>query len=299
MNRKISVIIPIYNGEQYIEKLVDCLKNQTYENFEVFFVEDHSTDKSESVLRRYSALDNRFIILNPTEKMGTAVRGQEYALPYCSGEYHFFMSQDDFIDFDLFEKCVKQMVELDADVVIPNCVLYDGIKNEKLGIYPIADDYNSTINNRDAFLLSLDWKIHGFTMERMDLFRRIGLLAEYYNSEEYMKRILFLKSSNIRFVDTNFYYRQDNPNAITKKKKYFHIDILVTDFLLYKYLREEKFDIQICKDRLRVINKEYLKWILRGLKYNLYLKNNCYFLRTMAKLLTQIVGENLVLLRYK
>lgn len=297
MNGKISVIVPIYNGEQYIENLINCLIKQTYKDFEVFFVEDHSTDNSENIIRSYCALDDRLILLNPTEKMGTAVKGQEYALPYCSGKYHFFMSQDDFIDKDFFEKCINKMVEYDADVVIPNCVLFDGMMNKKLGKYPIADDYNSTINNRDAFLLSLDWKIHGFTMEKMDLFRNIGLVAEYYNSEEYMKRMLFFKSRNIRFANTNFYYRQDNPNSITKGRKFFHIDILVTDLLLYKYMKKEKFNAQVCKERLCKINKEYFKWVFRGIKYNLYLKNNCYFLKKIICLSIQLFGENLKLLR--
>lgn len=297
MKGKISVIIPIYNGEQYIENLIDCLINQTYKDFEVFFVEDHSTDNSENILRKYSSLDKRFILLKPTEKMGTAVKGQEYALPYCNGRYHFFMSQDDYIDLDFFEKCVNTIVEYDADVVIPNCILCDGIKNKKQSIYPIAGDYSSSIDNRDAFLLSLDWQIHGFTMEKMDLFRDVGLVAEFYNSEEFMKRILFFKSKNIRFANTNFYYRQDNPNAITKGRKYFHIDILVTDLLLYKFMKKENFNVQICKKRLCRINREYFKWIIRGIKYNLYLKNKCYFFKKMLFLSIQIISENLKLLR--
>lgn len=292
----ISVIIPIYNGERFIPKTIRSLQNQTYENFEVWLVEDHSKDKSKDLLKKICYVDNRFKILEPEEKMGTAVKGQEFALPYCTGEYHFFLSQDDFIDEDLFEKCIMKFKRNNADVVIPNCILYDGVLNKKLGEYPKNNNYNVPLNNREAFVLSLNWKIHGFTMEKMSLFKKVGLKAEFYNSEEYYKRILFLEASNIYFVDSNFYYRQDNPDAITKGRKYIHVDVLATDFLLYKRLYQENFDKNTCKMQLRHIVSEYKKWWLRGIRYNLLFTNNMYFLKMMLKLFIPILQERMRLL---
>ena len=108
----ISVIVPIYNGESYIPTMIDSIQSQTYQNFEVLLVEDHSTDKSKNLIKKICEADNRFKLLEPKEKMGTAVRGHEYALPFCAGEYHFYLSQDDFLDSDLFEKCIKTSLYL-------------------------------------------------------------------------------------------------------------------------------------------------------------------------------------------
>ena len=189
MQEKISVIVPIYNGEKYISQMIDSIRNQSYENFEVLLVEDHSTDNSKKILEIVCNEDNRFKLLEPEDKRGTAVRGQEWALPYCSGKYHFFMSQDDFMDNDLFMKCVEKIEMQGADVVIPNCILFQGGgNNRRLGNYPIDHNYNKILDSRTAFELSMQWNIHGFTMERMDLFKKVGLKAEYYNSDEYWKK---------------------------------------------------------------------------------------------------------------
>lgn len=295
MNQIISVIVPIYNGEKYIQKMLKSLVEQTYPYFEVFLVEDHSTDNSKTIISEFCRNDERFKLLEPQEKMGTAVRGQEYALPYCNGEYHFYLSQDDFLDKDFFEKCIEVFDTKKADVAIPNCILYDAFSNKKLGEYPLNNDYEHSLNNHKAFELSLDWKIHGFTMEKMSLFKKVGLKATYYNSDEYYKRILFLEAKGIYFVDSNFYYRQDNPNAITKGIKYIHIDVLTTDFLLYRRLSRENYDKLVCKKHIKKIVSEYRKWIVRGFKYRLFFGNNGYFFSSLIRLFLPIEKERIKL----
>ena len=292
---EISVVVPIYNGEKFIPTLIDTLCNQTYKSFEVLLVEDHSSDNSKELIKEICSKDNRFILLEPNDKRGTAVRGQEYALPFCHGKYHFFMSHDDFLDSDLFEKCIDKLENYGADVVIPNCILFDGVTNKKLGIYPENNDYTVTLDSKSAFELSLDWRIHGFTMESMKLFNKVGLKAEYYNSEEYYKRILYLKAERIMFANSNFYYRQNNPDAITKGRKAIQVDILTTDFLLYKVMAKEGFSLEICKERLKYIMNEYFKWYLRGIRYGLWYKNNFYLLRSLFDLFIPIIKENLKL----
>lgn len=293
MNDLISVIVPIYNGEAYIPRMIESLLAQTYTTFEVLFVEDHSTDHSKKLLEDVCERDHRFIILSPKEKMGTAVRGQVFALPFCTGSYHFYMSQDDFIDDDFFEKCINKFADSEVDVVIPNCILFDNGKKSKLGEYPLNNDYSLPIVSKKAFILSLDWKIHGFTMEKMKLFKQVGIDARYYNSDEYYKRILFLQATKIVFVDTNFYYRQDNKDAITKGIKYMHIDILATNLLLYKKLVEIGTEKSVYKKRLKELNKEYLKWVLRGIKYELYFQNKGYFLKSVLRLFVLLQKENM------
>lgn len=293
MQGLISVIVPIYNGEEYIPKMLESLQKQTYTNFEVLLVEDHSTDTSKSIIRKISEKDHRFKVLEPSDKMGTAGRGQCYALPFCRGDYHFYLSQDDFMDADLFEKCIAVFESTDADVVIPNCILYDGGSNQRLGKYPLDKNYLEPIQSKKAFILSLDWEIHGFTMEKMSLFKSVGLTGEYYNDEEYRKRILFLQAKRIYFVDSNFYYRQDNPEAITKKRKYFQIDVLKTDFLLYKLLCKVEPDRSIQEKYLARLLSEYGKWWLRGIKYGLFWGNGGYFVRKLLELFVPVCKEKI------
>lgn len=300
MQEKISVIVPIYNGEKYIPQMIDSIRNQSYKNFEVLLVEDHSTDNSKKLLETVCNEDDRFKLLEPRDKRGTAVRGQEWALPYCSGKYHFFMSQDDFMDNDLFMKCVEKIEVQGADVVIPNCILFQkGDNNSRLGNYPIDNDYNKILDSRTAFELSMQWNIHGFTMERMDLFKKVGLKAEYYNSDEYWKRILFLESSKIMFADTNFYYRQNNPDAITKKIKYIHVDVVKTDFLLCKRMLKEKYPKKVCKGHLKRITINYVRWYYHAIRHGFWYKKKCYVLRILFSMLFPLIGEWMRLIRMR
>ena len=266
----VSVVIPIYNGEKYLEKLYDCLSNQTYQYLDIICVDDFSTDNSFATLQKFANLDSRFRVVKRNEKGGTAVKGAEFALPLCRGDFYFFLSQDDFIDYDLIETCVKKSLEQDADVVLPNMVLYtEGEKVEKEGKYPINDDYSQVLDPKSAFLLSLHWDIHGFALARMDLVRRIGIRAEYYNSCEYYMRKLYLHANKIVFCNTNFYYRQDNQDAITKTIKYFHIDVLTTDYMLYILLKGHDYSVDIVKKRRDELVYSCKVW--KGI-----IKNNSY-----------------------
>ena len=87
-------------------------------DFEVIFVDDHSTDERQQIIEQQSNLDNRFKILKMPQKGGNAVKGIKYGLPYCKGKFFFYMSQDDFIDSDALEKLVKTVEMKDADALL-------------------------------------------------------------------------------------------------------------------------------------------------------------------------------------
>lgn len=257
----LSIQVPIYNAEKYIPKLIDCLSNQTYKNIEVVLVEDFSTDNSYQLLKDYAEKDSRFKVIKRDTKGGTAATGIEYSLPYCNGKYFFYMSQDDFIDYDLIEKCVKKAEENDADIVLVNTQLYK--EGEPLNFaqkYPIDKNYDSIISGEDAFYESLTWNIGAFALRRRDVIEKCPTIANYYNDCECSYRKQYLFAKKIMFCDTNFYYRQDNNDAITKKINYFTFDILTTDILLLKILIERKYSRKKILKRLKQIIRGFGSW---------------------------------------
>ena len=255
---KISVLVPIYNGEKYIHELLYTLQKQTYSNLEFIFVDDLSTDKTIPVIEDAARNDKRIMLIRRDKKGGFAAKGIEYGFQYCTGEYFWFMSHDDFLDEDFFEKCVDKIIKTNADVIVPNCILYRQEQNNHNTFnFPINNDYDSEISNIDAFNYSLTWKIHGNTLRRLDLMKQIGVKADYYNSDEVGSRLSYLYAKKIAFVNTNFYYRQDNPDAITKTLKWFMVDLLTTNILLFTRLEENLGDKTILEDHLSRLNKEY------------------------------------------
>ena len=279
----VSIVIPIYNGEEFLKGIYDNFVGQTYENWEIVFVNDLSTDRTLEIITEYSRQDKRFRVLDRKEKGGTAVKGLEYALPYCKGDYFFFMSHDDFIDNNFLEKCIEKAVTTGADTVIPNLIMYYAEdKKDKHGEYPLQNDYEMQLSAREAFGLSLDWQLHGNIFRKMDLVKKIGYKAEYYNSCEYYGRIMFLHAEKIVFCNTNFYYRQ-NPNAITKNFHYFQVDILTTDMMLYGVMCQVGYDKRIREKRLKEITKSFGGWSKTCLRTEMEWRERMYMARALFK----------------
>ncbi len=237
MNPKISVLVPVYNGGEFLKKLVECLQNQTFKDFEVIFVDDSSTDGSMEYLQELAKTDTRIKPIHRETKGGTAIKGIVYGLPYCNGEYFFYSSQDDLLDNDCLEKLYNKAVETGADIVVPDMVWFYDDGKDHGGLYAPDDDYEQEMSGKDAFLLSLDWRIHAFNLRKMDFAKKIGWDALYYNSCEYASRIHYFFANKVVFSDAKTYYRQNNTNAITKNKiKPFKLETMLTDLRLIEFM---------------------------------------------------------------
>ena len=98
---KFSIIVPIYNVEKYLEKCLDSIKKQTYQNFEVIMVNDGSTDNSSKIMKKFE-LDNRFKGYN--KENGGLSDARNYGIKYTNGDYLLFIDSDDYIDTNLLSK---------------------------------------------------------------------------------------------------------------------------------------------------------------------------------------------------
>lgn len=123
---KISVIVPIYNVEKYLERCVNSILNQTFSDFEVLLINDASTDRSLEVARRFSR-DSRVRVLNkPHSGLGNT---RNYGVEHAAGEYLLFVDSDDWIDKDMLSHLYSAAAEYKADLVLFNFVrenLQDG-----------------------------------------------------------------------------------------------------------------------------------------------------------------------------
>jgi len=90
---KISIIVPVYNAEAYLNDCFCCLREQTYENWEAIFINDGSRDGSEALIREMARLDSRFVMLNQANSGVSAARN--LGLCHASGEYLYFLDADD------------------------------------------------------------------------------------------------------------------------------------------------------------------------------------------------------------
>jgi len=119
----ISVIIPVYNVENYLCQCLDTVLNQTLKNIEVICVNDGSTDNSSEILKEYAARDSRIIVLNQKNSGAGAARNR--GLSIARGEFLSFLDSDDFFEPDMLEKAYKACVKENADFVVFRSDRYD------------------------------------------------------------------------------------------------------------------------------------------------------------------------------
>ena len=111
----ISVIVPVYNVEEYLEECLDSIKNQTFTDIEVLLVNDGSTDGSKEICEKYCEKDRRFKLINQ-ENQGQSV-ARNRGLRASTGEFITFVDSDDIIKDDMLEQLLKNMTSQDIDIV--------------------------------------------------------------------------------------------------------------------------------------------------------------------------------------
>lgn len=112
---KVSVVVPFYNVEDYIETCLNSLKNQTLKDIEVILVDDGSKDGSTEIAKKFAKRDRRFSYVH--KENGGLSDARNYGMKYATGEYLAFLDSDDYIDLDMYEKMYKKAKKTNADMV--------------------------------------------------------------------------------------------------------------------------------------------------------------------------------------
>ncbi len=232
--------MPVYNGAPFLRETLNSLVKQTFRNFEVICIDDNSTDNSLQILNEY-ADQYDFIKVFTKSNGGTAAKSINYGLQYLSGEYFMYSSQDDLFSEKLLEANYLKLKETDADAIVPNTVFYYSEDNQSKGIFGLNNNYSQVLSGKEAFSLSLNWEITGFVLWRTNLLTNFGnkFFDFGINSDEYTTRLLYFYSNKVVFTEENFYYRQNNPNSITRKWNPRLLESFITIEMLEKFIKDK------------------------------------------------------------
>ncbi|MCU4166648.1 glycosyltransferase family 2 protein [Carboxylicivirga caseinilyticus] len=265
MEVKISIVMPVYNGGKFLGETLESLFKQSFKQFELICINDKSIDNSLQILHYYKDKLNMSIV-NNEENIGLVPRIiKDIGLPNCKGNYYLYMSQDDLLSPDCLENMYLRMESEELDAVIPDLVYYrkDHSSEPQVGL---NGDRDKLLSGLDAFKLSLDWTIPGCALIKTDLLRKVGFEEFNMFADEFTIRKYYVASNKIGFCNGTFYYRIDNPEAITKKVKpslfqklYKEVRLLE---LIYSNLEEQVFVQSV--DRL--VNMFYADYLT---SYNL------------------------------
>lgn len=125
---KIAVIIPVYNVEKYLERCLESIIHQTYNELEIICINDGSTDNSLKICEKMKHIDNRIRIITQENKGLAAVRNR--GVQEALSDYISFVDSDDFIDNDYIEKLYKCLIQSNTDISVAN-VKYENIEQER------------------------------------------------------------------------------------------------------------------------------------------------------------------------
>ncbi len=118
---KVSVIVPVYNTDQYLTKCLNSLCNQTLADIEIICIDDCSTDNSYVVLKEYESRFNNIKIIKHAENQGES-GARNSGLAAATGEYIGFVDSDDWVDLNFYEKLYAKAKEMNADITKANLV---------------------------------------------------------------------------------------------------------------------------------------------------------------------------------
>jgi len=112
----LSIVVPVYNAEPYLQKCLESIRNQIFQNFEVLMIDDGSTDGSSIICDDYATLDERFIVIHQNNQGVSAARNK--GLEIAQGYYVGFVDSDDWIEPDMYEKMIIAAMNDMNDIVI-------------------------------------------------------------------------------------------------------------------------------------------------------------------------------------
>lgn len=217
MEELISIIVPVYNIEKYIEKCIRSIISQTYQNLEIILVDDGSTDKSGKICDKYAQIDTRiFVIHKKNEGLSDA---RNSGLEVCKGRYIGFIDGDDWIANDMYEFLHRTLTEYQADIAV--CGHY--IEDDE-GVYDSECSDGSLIiyNCRDAVCTVVeDKEIHSYAWDKLykrELFDGIRYPAGRYVQDIFTTYKVFGKASKVVCNNQPKYYYYQRKNSIQRTR---------------------------------------------------------------------------------
>lgn len=250
MDIKVSIIIPMYNSENYIDKCIQSVINQTLNNIEILLVDDGSKDKTLEICNKYSSVDRRIKIIKQ-ENNGVSY-ARNIGLDFAIGEYITFVDSDDFIENDMLEILYYEAVKNNCDIIMSGFNIINGS-----GINYTMECDSKIYNKQEVFkLFYFDKKpfspnyAWGKLIKR-SIFNNIRFREDIFLMEDTLFSIqLFMKcSNNIMYINKylyNYVQREGSESKRFSKKR-------ITSF----YALEELINIAKC------INEEYERAFLK------------------------------------
>ena len=213
----ISVVVPIYNVEKYLEEALNSIVNQTYKNLQIILIDDGSTDQSGVICDKYAKRDNRITVIH--QKNAGAGAAKNTGLELIKGDYFSIIDSDDYIELNMYEKMIGYMESYHADVV--QCLFRNVFINRRVDRNFIIKSKPIRKIRRNKFLKEYlyDWKYAIFANKifKTSLLKNIRFPVGRKIDDEFFTYKLICNAENVVNTKEVFYnYRMRQSSVMNE-----------------------------------------------------------------------------------
>lgn len=249
---KISIIVPVYDVEKYINRCIESILAQTFMDFELILVNDGSPDQCGKICDKYAENDTRIKVIH--KKNGGLSDARNFGLEIAQGDFVGFVDSDDYIESDMYEKLLEACEENNSKLAM--CGRYKVLGEELQPIFSFKG--HKIWESREAIENLLTWNnIDSSACDKLfrrDLFEQIRFPVGKYNEDIYIMTQIIHQSEKIIHIGDAKYYYFHRPNSITTEKfSEKKLDLLaanrkvielVTDYYPDLSLKAESFNLK-------------------------------------------------------
>lgn len=295
----VSIVIPVYNVQNYLKECLDSVINQTYHTLEIILIDDGSTDESGTICDEYARKDKRIKVIHQ-KNQGAAI-AKNTGLDAVTGQFFMFVDSDDYLERDMIEDLVTKQQDTGADIV--ECGFFNEFFNRQ-EIVPIIDENEIKLSGVEY----LEWYINHWTSSllwnklfKTELLQNIRFRYERRCiDDEFFTYKLVMNAEKVCIIQPSYYhYRKRKSSAVSRESNQRQItcDVLemmeeryeliskvsndldelylykLNDFLLHM-LNTFYMDETLVKETQRILSKYYYKTkrLKRSIRFKWYIK---------------------------
>lgn len=225
----ISVVVPVYQVKDYLEKCIDSIVNQSYTNLEIILVDDGSTDGSGEICDRYKSKDSRILVIHK-ENEGL-VSARKSGVNIATGDYLCYVDGDDWIETDYIEKYVKCIEDKEIDMVwgltyykeYADCVQLCGkytVSSEQLTDENIQKELYAYASGEGVYPSDLAYSLCTMCF-RKEFIRKVQNYVSnkvIYNEDFFCMMRCLLMTDKVKFMRNDGYHYVQRENSMVRKK---------------------------------------------------------------------------------
>lgn len=211
----ISIIVPVYNVELYIETCIKSLIEQTYKNLEIIIIDDGSDDNSLNICKQYALKDKRIKLIHQKNSGVSAARNK--GIGAAAGDYIGFVDADDYCDKNMFKYLYESLIKYEADIA---CCRRNEIKNNKIidvtGYYYNEDEKVLTkLEMLSRYVQSMDYSVAN-KIYKKDIIKNYILPHDIIFGEDFFTVFKWLScAEKIVYLKAPLYFRVNRNNSLT------------------------------------------------------------------------------------